>query len=83
MHETYRKIEQPTLLLWGRDDEVTLLGYGERLARDMPHARLVVYPKCGHFPMLEAAGVSTADLAAFLADDALPAKPMEKPEAKP
>ena len=83
VQDRYRKIDQPTLLLWGRDDEVTLLGYGERLARDLPHAKLVVYPKCGHFPMLEAAGASTADLVAFLVDDAPPAKPPERPAAPP
>jgi hypothetical protein len=26
----------------------------------------VVYPKCGHFPMIEAAGPSTSELAQFL-----------------
>jgi pimeloyl-ACP methyl ester carboxylesterase len=56
--------------MWGREDEVTLLPYGERLARDMPNAKLVVYPQCGHFPMIEARGPSTADLVEFLAQDA-------------
>lgn len=70
--DRYRTIKQPTLLLWGRDDEVTLLGFGERLSRDLPNARLVVYPKCGHFPMIEAAAPSTADLATFLAEDEKP-----------
>jgi len=62
----YAGIKQPVLLLWGRDDKVTLLPYGERLARDLPNARLVVYPRCGHFPMIEAASPSTADLEKFL-----------------
>jgi pimeloyl-ACP methyl ester carboxylesterase len=55
--------------LWGRDDEVTLLSFGERLARDLPNARLLVYPQCGHFPMIEAAGPSTSDLAKFLSEE--------------
>jgi pimeloyl-ACP methyl ester carboxylesterase len=67
----YRSIQQPTLLLWGRDDEVTRLSYGERLARDLPHSSLVVYPQCGHFPMIEAKGQSTSDLVEFLGPDAL------------
>lgn len=62
----YRTIRQPTLLLWGREDVVTPIHIGERLARDLPGAKLVVYPKCGHFPMLEVAGPSTAELDAFL-----------------
>ncbi|MCS6899242.1 MAG: alpha/beta fold hydrolase [Myxococcales bacterium] len=68
----YRTITQPTLLLWGREDEVTTLPFGERLARELPNCRLVVYPRCGHFPMIEAASASTAELAAFLAAEGAP-----------
>ncbi|HEY3816495.1 MAG TPA: alpha/beta fold hydrolase [Polyangiaceae bacterium] len=66
MQKQYATVKQPVLLLWGREDEVTLLSYGERLARDLPHAHLVTYPHCGHFPMIEAAGPSTEDLEKFL-----------------
>jgi pimeloyl-ACP methyl ester carboxylesterase len=62
----YRTVKQPTLLLWGREDEVTLLPFGEQLARELPTSRLVVYPRCGHFPMLEAAAASTSELDKFL-----------------
>ena len=66
MQKRYATVGQPVLLLWGREDEVTLLAYGERLARDLPHAHLIVYPHCGHFPMIEAAGASTEELVKFL-----------------
>ena len=66
----YRTVSQPTLLLWGREDRVTPLAVGERLVRDLPGARLVVYPGCGHFPMIEHAAQSTAELSRFLAEDA-------------
>jgi pimeloyl-ACP methyl ester carboxylesterase len=66
MQKQYATVKQPVLLLWGREDEVTLLTYGERLARDLPHAHLVTYPHCGHFPMIEAAGPSTEELEKFL-----------------
>lgn len=65
----YGEVRQPALLLWGREDEVTLVDFGERLARDLAHARLEVYPRCGHFPMLEAAAPSTAALVGFLAEE--------------
>jgi pimeloyl-ACP methyl ester carboxylesterase len=65
----YRTITQPTLLLWGREDAVTPIRYGERLARELPAARLIVYPSCGHFPMIEAASASATDLAAFLGEE--------------
>lgn len=85
VQERYRKIDQPVLLLWGREDRVTKLEFGERLARELPDAKLVVYPGCGHFPMIEARTPSTRDLVAFLraapktdaasAKDAAPATP--------
>ena len=50
----YRTIKQPTILLWGREDQVTTLRFGERLSKELPDAKLVVYPQCGHFPMIEA-----------------------------
>ncbi|MBX3225083.1 MAG: alpha/beta hydrolase [Labilithrix sp.] len=62
----YRTIDKPTLLLWGREDIVTPLKYGERLSRELPNSKLVVYPRCGHFPMIEARDASTRDLVAFL-----------------
>lgn len=74
----YREIQQPTLLLWGREDHITLLSYGERLVRDLPDARLVVYPRCGHFPMYEAARPSTQELLRFLA-----AAPQQAKEESP
>ena len=64
----YRGIDKPTLLMWGREDLVTPLKYGERLARDLPNAKLVTYPRCGHFPMIEAISASNRDLALFLAE---------------
>ncbi len=72
VQKRYRELKQPVLLLWGREDEVTLLAFGDRLARDLPHAHLLVYPDCGHFPMIEAAGTSTDDLLGFI-DEPVPA----------
>ncbi len=67
VQERYKTIDKPVLLLWGREDKVTTLEVGERLAADLPNARLVTYPRCGHFPMIEAYDASTRDLANFLA----------------
>lgn len=74
----YKKIQQKTLILWGREDEVTLLGYGERLSKDLPNNKFVVYPQCGHFPMIEAAAASTRDLSEFL-EPAVKAQPPPPP----
>lgn len=62
----YKLMDKPTLLLWGREDTVTPLKYGERLSRELPNSKLIVYPRCGHFPMIEARDASNRDLMAFL-----------------
>jgi pimeloyl-ACP methyl ester carboxylesterase len=66
VQDRYRTIAAPTLLMWGREDVVTPLRYGERLVRDLPQARLVTYARCGHFPMIEARAASTRELLHFL-----------------
>lgn len=70
VEKRYRTIKKPVLLLWGREDVVTTLDFGERLFKELPSARLVVYPKCGHFPMLEAPAASTTELVKFLDEGA-------------
>lgn len=84
--ERYRDVEVPVLLLWGREDRVTSLSWGERLANELADARLRVYPRCGHFPMIEAARPSTRDLVEFLdvpetPQAALPLPPPEPADA--
>jgi len=69
IQDRYRTIDKPALLLWGREDVVTPVAVGERLARDLPRSRLVVYPRCGHLAMLEAAAASNAEVVRFLAED--------------
>lgn len=70
VEKRYRTIQKPVLLLWGREDVVTTLDFGERLSKELPNSRLVVYPKCGHFPMLEAVSASNAELSKFLDEGA-------------
>lgn len=62
----YKKVAQPVLLLWGRDDRVAPVKVANRLLRDLPDSKLIVYPRCGHFPMIEAASASTRDLVHFI-----------------
>ena len=65
----YSEVTAPALLLWGREDRVSPVDIGERLLRQLPNAELKVYPRCGHFPMIEAQSASTRDLAKFLKGD--------------
>ena len=63
----YRDVTADTLVLWGRDDRVARLAFGERLARELPYARLVVIPACGHVPMWECRHPTARALMDFLA----------------
>lgn len=67
LEPVYPTIRQPVLLLWGREDQVTPVEWGERLSNLLPDARLMVFPRCGHIPMVEAARPSTRAVLEFLA----------------
>jgi pimeloyl-ACP methyl ester carboxylesterase len=43
-----RRVECPTLLLWGRHDKLLPLGMGEYYAKEIPGARLEIFENCGH-----------------------------------
>ena len=43
----------PTLVVWGRDDRIVPLECGERFAKAMPHARLEIVERAGHFVDME------------------------------
>jgi len=62
----YPEIDRPALLLWGREDPVVPLWVGERLARELPRARLHVLDRCGHLPPEEHPEESWAAVERFL-----------------
>lgn len=46
-------IHAPALLVWGREDELLPLAYGEKLRDGIPGAKMVVFEQCGHVPEIE------------------------------
>jgi pimeloyl-ACP methyl ester carboxylesterase len=44
------RITQPTLLIWGETDQEVPLSNGERLHKEIPGSRLMVFRECGHLP---------------------------------
>jgi pimeloyl-ACP methyl ester carboxylesterase len=52
-----RKLEVPTLLIWGEQDQVTPLSLGQRLQREIPNARLETVANAGHLILDDAPGV--------------------------
>src|SRR3990167_4060496 len=47
------EIQCPTLLVWGKQDEITPPEIGTTFANKMPHAKLFFIDKCGHAPNIE------------------------------
>ena len=60
------KIQAPTLLAWGRDDRVTPLDGSLVPLRLIPNAELHVFPKCGHWAMIEQKAAFESVVTAFL-----------------
>jgi pimeloyl-ACP methyl ester carboxylesterase len=46
-------VRVPTLVMCGRDDQLTPLDLSEEMAAAVPDAKLVVVESCGHLPALE------------------------------
>lgn len=51
--EQLKQIKATTLVVWGKHDRLLLPGMGQRLARGIPNAKLLVFEKSGHMPMLD------------------------------
>ncbi|HEV3058579.1 MAG TPA: alpha/beta fold hydrolase [Vicinamibacterales bacterium] len=50
-----RSVKAPTLVLWGRYDELANPAGADRLEKTIPGARKVIIDNCGHMPQLERA----------------------------
>jgi pimeloyl-ACP methyl ester carboxylesterase len=64
--ERLYRITCPTLLIWGDDDRLVPLAYGEAYRRYLPHAELAVIRDCGHLPMFEKEAEYVDRVLAFL-----------------
>jgi pimeloyl-ACP methyl ester carboxylesterase len=54
MRAWMREIRVPTLLVWGANDPLVPLRYGEAMAREIPDARLIVIERAAHVAMWDA-----------------------------
>jgi len=59
-------IRMPTLILWGEEDHLIPVVAAHEFAKDVPGAKLIVYPATGHIPQEEVADQSAAEVKAFL-----------------
>ncbi|MBI4135041.1 MAG: alpha/beta hydrolase [Candidatus Sungbacteria bacterium] len=61
------RISQQTLIIWGKEDRETPLRLGVAMARAIPHARLSVFERAGHFSFLDNPQRFAVELSSFLA----------------
>ena len=56
----------PTLVLWGRNDEILEPKMAERIPEQVPEAQLVYVDRCGHSPHLEQSGIVASHILEFI-----------------
>jgi pimeloyl-ACP methyl ester carboxylesterase len=62
-----RRVQQPTLVMWGEKDEMISPDQGLLFCRDIPHCKLVSFPGLGHLPQEENPQATLQALREFLA----------------
>jgi pimeloyl-ACP methyl ester carboxylesterase len=67
--DTWQKINevvQPTLIVWGAEDQIITVDNAEKFAAKLPNNALKIYDDIGHLPMLEAPERLAQDIEQFL-----------------
>jgi triacylglycerol lipase len=60
------EIHVPTLVVWGKQDNLLPIASGERYAAGIPGARIISFDKCGHVPPIEKAEEFVSSVTTFL-----------------
>lgn len=60
-----KTIQCPTLIVWGKQDNIIPYQHAYRFQRDVPNNRLIMYEDCGHVPMIEKVEQFEKDFRAF------------------
>lgn len=68
LDEPVKTIKRPTLIVWGREDGLIPLSDGERMNKDIPGSKLIVFDQCGHVPNIEKAMEFNAAVIKFLGE---------------
>jgi proline iminopeptidase len=68
LNEGIKKLNVPTLVMWGRFDMNVAVLIGWNISQAIPGAKLVIYSKSAHFPFYEEEAAFLRDLDGFLAN---------------
>ncbi|WP_033410999.1 alpha/beta fold hydrolase [Segetibacter koreensis] len=64
--ESLRQIKNETLIIWGKEDKLFSVAYGEAAAKIIPNAKLSIIQDAGHLPMMDQPDVFNQILTDFL-----------------
>lgn len=76
-----KRMDVPTLIVWGAKDRWVPVGNAFRFQNDIKGAKLEIFENLGHNPMEEDPAATAAAVAAFIAD--VPAPPRLQPSPSP
>jgi len=60
-----RRVKCPTLIVWGKEDNVIPVAHAEKFHGDIKNSEVIIYDHCGHVPMMECAEQFTTDFLKF------------------
>lgn len=63
------RIMAPTLIVWGTQDPLIPAAYAHVAAQRLPHARVHLFDRCGHFPQLEYVDAFNQIVRSFLLEE--------------
>lgn len=64
--ELLKQIKNETLIIWGKDDKLFSVEYGEAAAKIIPNAKLRVIKHAGHLPLMDQPEIFNKTLGDFL-----------------
>lgn len=59
-------MKQPTLVIWGRNDEILEVSDADRFQREITNSKVQILDNCGHVPHLEKPAETVAVIQTFL-----------------
>ncbi len=63
-----KQIKQPTLIIWGENDQIAPLINASKFEKDIVHSKKLIYPNCGHLPQNEYTEKLAKDVRLFLSE---------------
>lgn len=66
MRKWLHRINCPTLIIWGENDELLPVAYGPAYQELIPNSKLEIIPECGHLPNIEKQTEFNAMVSKFL-----------------